>query len=157
MAFDSAGKGLAAQIFRPEPARLALLRSAWAVAVGPELARRTEVLAVEGRTLRVRVPDAGWRKVLHRMQGQIVYRLRAIAGELGPSRIGFSEGQVMPAAEPKAPAPPKDEGPVAMGAALAAAVDGIPDPELRAAFVAAAQRYLARVGPSRRTKETSDA
>jgi peptidoglycan hydrolase-like protein with peptidoglycan-binding domain len=86
-----------------------------------------------------------------------VYRLRAIAGELGPSRIGFSEGQVIPAAEPKVPAPPKDEGPVAMGAALAAAVDGIPDPELRAAFAAAAERYLARVGPSRRTKETSDA
>jgi len=157
MAFNPAGKGLAAQIFRPEPARLALLRSAWAVAVGPELARRTEVIAVEGRTLRVRVPDAGWRKVLHRMQGQIVYRLRAIAGELGPARIGFSDGQVTLAAEVKASAPEQNEGSTAMGPALAAAVDGIPDPELRKAFVAPAERYLARVGPSRRAKETSDA
>src|SRR5712691_6320552 len=102
MSFDRAGQGLASRIFGSEPARrLALIKSAWPFAVGPELARRTEVLALEGRTLRVRVPDAGWRKALHRMQPQIVARLRSVAGDLGPSRLGFSEGQVAAPVEAK--------------------------------------------------------
>src|SRR5260370_26030 len=67
------GRSLAARLFGASPARtLALLEAAWPLAVGPELARRTEVLGIEGGTLRVRVPDAGWRKVLHRMQPQIM-------------------------------------------------------------------------------------
>lgn len=144
MAFDSAGKGLAERIFRAEPARIALLRSAWPKAVGPELARRTEVLALEGRTLRVRVPDAGWRRVLHRMESQIVGRLRSIAGELGPRRLGFSEGHVPPHDEPGAAPLPGADAPATVGPALAAAAEGIPDPELRAVFMDAAKRYLAR-------------
>lgn len=144
MAFDRAGRGLAARIFRPEPARLALLKSAWPLAVGPELARRTEVLAFEGRTLRVRVPDAGWRKVLHRMQPQILARLRAVAGELGPARLGFSEGQVMAPAEAKATSSDAGHGPAPVDPDVAAAADHIADPELREVFMAAAERYLSR-------------
>jgi hypothetical protein len=143
MTFDRAGKGLAAHIFRAEPARLALLKSAWPHAVGSELARRTEVLALEGRTLRVRVPDASWRKVLHRMQPQIVARLRDIAGDLGPSRLGFSEGQLAaPAEEPRAAMTGRAPAPVA--AAVAAAAEAITDAELREAFMTAAVRYLSR-------------
>jgi Dna[CI] antecedent DciA-like protein len=87
------GRSLAARLFGASPARtLALLEAAWPLAVGPELARRTEVLGIEGGTLRVRVPDAGWRKVLHRMQPQILGHLREIAGDLAPKRMGFVEG-----------------------------------------------------------------
>jgi hypothetical protein len=87
------GRSLAARLFGASPARtLALLEAAWPLAVGPELARRTEVLGIEGGTLRVRVPDAGWRKVLHRMQPQILGHLREIAGDLAPRRMGFVEG-----------------------------------------------------------------
>ncbi|PYQ38890.1 MAG: hypothetical protein DMF77_23060 [Acidobacteria bacterium] len=87
------GRSLAARLFGASSARtLALLEAAWPLAVGPELARRTEVLGVEGGTLRVRVPDAGWRKVLHRMQPQILGHLREIAGDLAPKRMGFVEG-----------------------------------------------------------------
>jgi hypothetical protein len=50
------------------------------------------VLGIEGGTLRVRVPDAGWRKVLHRMQPQILGHLREIAGDLAPRRMGFVDG-----------------------------------------------------------------
>jgi hypothetical protein len=143
MTFDRAGKGLAARIFRAEPARLALLKSAWPHAVGSELARRTEVLALEGRTLRVRVPDASWRKVLHRMQPQIVARLRGIAGELGPSRLGFSEGQLAaPAEEP--PAVLSGRAPAPVDAEVAAAAEAITDAELREVFMTAAARYLSR-------------
>ena len=144
MAFDRAGTGLAARIFAPEAARLALLKSAWPHAVGGELARRTEVLALEGRTLRVRVPDGGWRKVLHRMQPQIVARLREIAGELAPSRLGFSEGQITVPPDAKA-APSDGVGNAApVDPALLEAAEGIADEGLRDAFVAAAARYLAR-------------
>jgi len=143
MAFDRAGNGLAASVFASEPARLALIKSAWRFAVGPELARRTEVLALEGRTLRVRVPDAGWRKALHRMQPQIVARLRTIAGELGPSRLGFSEGQVAAPAEAK-PAPSVGGGVDPLDPEVAAAADRIADPELRGVFLASASRYLSR-------------
>ena len=68
-----------------------LLRAAWPGVVGPELARRTEVVSLDGTTLRVRVPDAGWQKVLHRMRGDILSRLFDVAGELAPRRLGFVE------------------------------------------------------------------
>ena len=87
------GRSLAARLFGASPARtLALIEAAWPLAVGPELARRTEVLGIEGGTLRVRVPDARWRKVLHRMQPDILAHLREIAGDLAPRRMGFVEG-----------------------------------------------------------------
>jgi hypothetical protein len=147
MTFDRAGHGLAARLFQAGPARLALLKSAWPHAVGSELARRTEVLALEGRTLRVRVPDAGWRKVLHRMQPQIVRRLRDITGELGPSRLGFSEGQVATAPEEKPVPSAADRGLAPLDAEVAAAAATITDAELREVFTAAAARYLSRVRP----------
>ena len=144
MTFDRAGHGLAASVFSSEPARLALIKSAWPFAVGPELARRTEVLALEGRTLRVRVPDAGWRKALHRMQPQIVARLRTIAGELGPSRLGFSEGQVAAPAEAKPAAAIGMDGLAPVDPEVAAAAERIADGDLRRAFLASAARYLSR-------------
>jgi Dna[CI] antecedent, DciA len=149
MAFDRAGSGLAASVFASDRARLALIKSAWPFAVGQELARRTEVLALEGRTLRVRVPDAGWRKVLHRMQPQIVDRLRAIAGELGPWRLGFSEGQVAAPAEERPAVNVPAAGPATLDPAITAAAERIADAELRRTFLASAARYLAR-GPGRR-------
>jgi hypothetical protein len=144
MTFDRAGHELAASVFSSEPARLALIKSAWPSAVGPELARRTEVLALEGRTLRVRVPDAGWRKALHRMQPQIVARLRTIAGDLGPSRLGFSEGQVAAPLEEKPPASAGNEGAATLDPDVAAAAERIADDELRRVFLASASRYLSR-------------
>ncbi len=149
MTFDRAGIGLAARLFTSAPARLALIKGAWPFAVGQELARRTEVLALEGRTLRVRVPDAGWRKALHRMQPQILARLRAIAGELAPSRLGFSEGQVVTPPEEKPAARAVSRGAAALDPAVAAAAEGIADVELRRTFADSAARYLAR-RPQRR-------
>ena len=108
------GRSLAARLFGASPARtLALLEAAWPLAVGPELARRTEVLGIEGGTLRVRVPDAGWRKVLHRMQPQILGHLREIAGDLAPRRMGFVEGGLTD--RPQSTAAPQSGGDVRGG------------------------------------------
>jgi hypothetical protein len=146
---------LARQLFGGSDVRvLALLRAAWPRAVGRELARRTEVVALEGRTLRIRVPDAGWRKVLHRMRGDILDRLRGVAGSLAPQKLGFMEAPLgfSAAGEPKARSPQVRDAalaPIREGAAevplppaLLAGAAGIPDPETRDLFLETARRYL---------------
>jgi hypothetical protein len=135
--------GLAARIFAAGPeARLALLRACWRLAVGEDLARRTEVLAIEGETLRLRVPDARWRKVLHRMQREILSRFRGAVGELAPKRLGFTEGPV--ATDVAQPAAPERPQPKPLSAELTLSAGAIPDPEIRGRFLATAARYLGR-------------
>lgn len=140
--------GLAARLFGPEPAKsLALLRAAWPLAVGPEIARRTEVLAVEGKSLRIHVPDAGWRKVLHRMQREILTRLREIAGELAPRRLGFSEGLIPSAPIAEVNVTPTDapgRDLPSVPPSVAAEAQAIVDPDMRARFLETAARYLNR-------------
>jgi hypothetical protein len=134
---------LAARLFGSRPEHtLALLRAAWPAAVGPELARRTEVVALDRGLLRIKVPDARWQRSLLRMRGDILSRLRSVAGGAAPWGLGFVAG---PVAEPPAPRPPAPAAPTppAPGTVVDAA-GAIPDPETRARFVAAAARYLAR-------------
>jgi Dna[CI] antecedent, DciA len=108
------GRSLATRLFGASPARtLALLQAVWPQVVGPELARRTEVVGVEGGTLRVRVPDASWRKVLHRMQPQILGRLHEMTGDLAPRRMGFLESN--PSNQPQSAAAPPVGGADARG------------------------------------------
>src|SRR5687768_13725298 len=108
--------------------------AAWPLAVGPELSRRTEVLGIERGTLRIRVPDARWRTVLHGMQPEILQRLRQIAGSLAPWRIGFVEGG-MKDAGPLAVAPDTAEAPAPLPAEVAEPASAIADEEIRARFV----------------------
>jgi hypothetical protein len=142
--------GVARRLFGSSPeAGLALLKSVWGQAVGPEVAQRTEVLALEGRTLRVRVPDSHWRKVLHRMQREILTRMRRLAGDMAPARLGFQEGAVsasLPAAPVAAPTAPRASLPDSV-AAEAAAID---DVEIRERFEQSAARYLAMIKPGGR-------
>ena len=149
MAMDRVtGRSLAARLFGPSPARtLALLQAAWPLAVGSELARRTEVVGIEGAMLRVRVPDASWRKGLHRVQPQILRRLREVAGDLAPRRLGFLAGAI--SAAPAAPPPPA-------APALSSAASAIPDAEIRSRFLEAASRYLARAGDAGRDRVVVD-
>lgn len=134
----------AAVLFGSAEARLALLRAVWPHAVGAEIARRTRVLAVDGAVLRVQIPDARWRKVLHRLQPTILGRIARVVGETAPRRIGFIE---LPPEDDRcgieAPvAPARDLGPASDAVVRGAAA--IADPELRQSFVEAATRYLAR-------------
>ncbi len=129
--------------------RLLLLRAAWPRAVGPELARRTEVIALEGTALRIRVPDAGWRKGLLRMRHQILGRLRGIAGGLAPSALGFVEARPAPIPVPAEPSVSALREPPPPAAALLAEAARIADPELRDRFLETAVRYLGRFEPPR--------
>ncbi len=133
---------LAQRLFGTTPgARLALIRASWPAAVGPDISRRTQVVALEGRTLRIRVPDARWRKVLHRMQREILGRLFASIGELAPSQLSFVEEPVAHAAPPTA-APERPRLPASPELVACAAV--IVDLELRERFLSTAARYLSR-------------
>ena len=138
----AARRSTALSLFGGSPERtLALLRAAWPRAVGDELARRTEVLAVEGDCLRLRVPDARWRKNLLQMRREILGKLHAIAGDLTPRRLSFTEGGLPAREATSEPAPPRL---VSASAALAEGASAIEDPDLRARFLEAAARYLAR-------------
>lgn len=137
------GSDVAARLFGASPERVrALMQAAWPLAVGPELSRRTEVLGIERGTLRIRVPDARWRTVLHGMQPDILRRLREIAGSLAPWRIGYVEGGMKDAGPIPATTAP---GPAAgLSADVAVPAAGIEDEEIRRRFLDTAARYLAR-------------
>jgi len=130
-------------LFGSPEARLALVRAAWPHAVGAELARRTRVLGVDGGVLRVQIPDARWRKVLHRLQPTILGRIARVVGEVAPRRIGFIE---LPVNDDRsgveAPALPPQDLPAPSDVVMRGAA-AIADPELRRSFVETATRYLA--------------
>ena len=134
---------VAARLFGGAPERVrALMLAAWPLAVGPELSRRTEVLGIERGTLRIRVPDARWRTVLHGMQPDILRRLREIAGSLAPWRIGYVEGGMKDAGP--LPTPAQSPAGAALSAVVAGPAAGIEDDEIRRRFLDTATRYLAR-------------
>jgi len=144
----AAERDVAEQLFGATPERrLLLLRAAWPRAVGPELARRTEVVALEGNALRIRVPDAGWRKGLLRMRHEILGRLRRIAGGLAPRALGFVEARPAPIPVPAEPSAPVPSEPPPPAPALVAEAARIADPELRNRFLESAARYLGRFKP----------
>jgi hypothetical protein len=134
-----------AEMFARSPERrLTLLRAVWPAAVGSDLARRSAIVAFDGGVLRVRGPDAAWRKVLFRMRGEILARLRGAAGTAAPHALGFVEG---PVPEPL-PTDGAEPPPIlaVVPDAVRDAAESIPDADLRARFVESAGRYLARFG-----------
>jgi hypothetical protein len=138
---------LGAEIFRATPARrLTLLKAAWPAAVGPELARRSEVVALDGDLVRIRVTDAIWRRSLWRMRKDLITRLRAIAGRAAPHALSFVEGPVTPRAEPPAPKARVVEA-VPLPPVVAEAAALIPDDDTRQRFREAVGRYLSRFPP----------
>jgi hypothetical protein len=150
---------LAERLFGGQPERrVALLRAVWPHAVGAELARRTRVLELRGATMRVAVPDAAWRKVLHGMQATLRSRLRARVGALAPTRLSFQELPLGDeASAPSAPTTARVEPSEApLGEALLAAA-AIADDEIRERFLHSAARALARRARSDASKESQGA
>jgi predicted nucleic acid-binding Zn ribbon protein len=102
-----------------------LLRAAWPQAVGQRIAAHARIVAVResqetGRRLIVEVEDVIWQKQLQTMCGQILPRLRDIAGKDSVQSIEFRLG--VPRRMPK-------RAEQVRGAADEA--DGIQDPILR--------------------------
>jgi hypothetical protein len=140
----SAPYTLAGEIFGGDPRRrLTLLKAAWPAAVGPELARRSEVVALDRDVLRIRVPDGIWRRSLWRMRGDLLARLRRVVGRAAPHALSIAQGVV---SSPPPPTPrPLPPTPVAtLPPDVAEAAAAIPDDEVRRRFRDAAARYLGR-------------
>jgi hypothetical protein len=134
---------LASALFGGERSLL-LLRACWPLAVGARLARRTTPIGLEAQSLIVRVPDARWRKILHRLRREILQRLREVAGARAPHTLGFA---LAPPGEPEPPAEPAAAEPAAAAdppRELVRAAQAIADPELRALFLRSSAGYLAR-------------
>jgi hypothetical protein len=135
----------ASRLFAKAPgAQLALVRAAWGSVVGHEIARRCEVVSLERRTLTVRVTDAGWQRVLHRMQRQILSRLADMAGGMAPTRLGFTVGAVATVSRQSPVATPPEAAAVAPPAEVVAAAQAIADADLREQFLRSAALYLQR-------------
>ena len=81
------------------------------------------------------MPDARWRKVLHRMQREILARLRRVAGDLAPRRLGFVEGAGGATRRPGAGADRAAGGAGPAAERSSARPPAIADPELRARFL----------------------
>ena len=152
----SATSDLAADLLHAEPGRrLTLLKAAWPAAVGPELARRSEAVALDGGLLRIRVADAIWRRSLWRMRKDLLSRLRKIAGKAAPHALSFVEGPVTAAVEPPPPRARPVE-PVPLPPTVAEAAELIPDDDTRERFREAVGRYLARFPPQTAAGEADD-
>lgn len=136
---------IAATILAATPGRrLTLLKAAWPAAVGRDLARRSEVVALDGEVLRIRVPDGTWRKNLWAMRKDLLGRLRKIAGRAAPHAMGFVEGPVQAAIEPPQATATAPAVVAPLPRDLQNAAAAIPDDETRRRFEETAGRYLGR-------------
>lgn len=136
-------------LFAVEPLRLReLIRAFWPALVGPELASRTSIISIEKGTLSIRVPDARWRYEIHRMQPELLARLRAIVGPLAPSRIGLTVARRSIEPAPSTPAAARRQPePTAAPPSVVDAAAAIEDDDVRQAFLATAGRYLSGRSP----------
>lgn len=69
-----------------------LVRAAWPQAVGARIASHTRPVALQDWRLVVEVEDATWKSQLETMSGQILPRLREIAGKDAVRSIEFRLG-----------------------------------------------------------------
>ena len=124
--------------------------TAWNGAAGAGVRRASAPVRLDGRLLVVATADATWKTQLERLAPQLIFRINALLGAPLVTRIAFrvDPAAVAAAHEPEPP-PQIAAGDVAACAAdLARDAEAIEDPELRAAFLRAASRCLARSGGS---------
>jgi hypothetical protein len=118
--------------------------AAWKHAAGDGLKEHALPVNLENRTLRVAVSDAIWKKQLHSMRGQLLFRVNSILGQPVVSAIEFEIDAKLfktQTEESQAPEQPLDnEVPLE----LWSAANAIHDKELRKSFLKAAMTALRR-------------
>jgi hypothetical protein len=122
---------------------LELIGLKWPLAVGSELATRSEAASFEDGVLTIRVTDAAWGRMIMKLQAEIRSRLNAAMGFRAVKRIRFvRDGKPL-----SVPAPPPAEdsplGPVEPPESLRQAAEGLQDAELGELMLRTAARYLA--------------
>jgi len=94
MPLDPAVKSLIAQ-FRKSPQwdeylDLELLQKLWPVLAGKQLGTATRIVAIQGATAIVDVPDLIWRKQLMKMKAQLLQRMNEPWGTVRIKEIAFT-------------------------------------------------------------------
>jgi len=119
--------------------------AAWKHAAGDGLKGHAVAVKLENRKLIVSVADAIWKKQLHSMRGQLLFRVNTILGQPIVGAIDFViDPKLLTAqAEQKQPEEPLDNE---VGLELWSAANAIHDKELRKSFLRAASVSLKRRG-----------
>jgi hypothetical protein len=122
---------------------LELIGLKWPVAVGTELAARSEPASFEVGVLTVRVTDAAWGRMIIKLQAEIRSRLNAAMGFRAVQRIRFvKDGRPL-----SIPAPARADSvplePVEPSASLREAAESLEDSDLKDVMLRTATRYLA--------------
>jgi Dna[CI] antecedent, DciA len=118
---------------------------AWTRAAGPGLRRHAAPFRLYRKTLVVSVADAIWQKQLHAMSPELIFRMNkllrrelieTIEFRIDPAALRNLQAGVSKVQHAKSNEP--------LPAELAAAADGISDPELRQRFIRAAANCIER-------------
>ena len=124
----------------PEVAEAAAL-AAWKHAAGDGLKDHTVPLRLEDRRLTVAVADAIWKKQMHSMRAQLLFRINTILGQPIVREIEYVVDPKLAVVEQEKTEEPLDnEAPLE----LWSAANAIHDKELRRSFLKAAMHSLKR-------------
>jgi hypothetical protein len=127
-----------------EEARENAVLAAWIGAVGPQLRQVSAPLRLERKTLIIAVANATWQTQLHKMRGQILFKLNSL---LGAPTVTTLEFVINPSMITQASGPPQQiqfVAPEKHAQTLRQNAEGIPNPELREVFLRAAGKCLDR-------------
>ena len=129
---------------------LELVGLKWPVAVGTELATRSEAASLDDGVLTVRVTDAAWGRMIMKLQAEIRSRLNAAMGFRAVKWIRFvKDGKPLsiPAPAPAKAVPPEPAEP---SESIRKAAESLEDSELKELMLRTATRYLAAQAARRR-------
>ena len=127
--------------------------AAWKHAAGDGLKGHAVPVKLENRTLTVAVADAIWKKQLHSMRGQLLFRVNTILGQPIVSAIEFVVDSKLATAQAEQHKPKEETLDNEVPLELWAAANAIHDKELRKSFLKTATLSLKR----RASKEVDNA
>jgi len=118
--------------------------AAWKHAAGDGLKDHTVPLKLDNRTLIVAVADVIWKKQLHAMRGQMMFRINSILGQPIVSAIEFVIDPKIAKARTEMPKPAEQPLDNEVPLELWSAANAIHDKELRRSFLKTAMASLKR-------------
>jgi hypothetical protein len=119
--------------------------TAWWSAAGAAVRRFSTPLRLDGRRLIVATVDETWRAQLHRLGPQFIFKMSSLLGAPLVTQLAFRvDPEAVARAHDEATRPVVVGDPAAHAEELAADAAAIADPALRATFLRAASKCLAR-------------
>jgi predicted nucleic acid-binding Zn ribbon protein len=122
---------------------------AWRYSVGEGLSAHAVALQLQGSSLIVAVEDEMWKKQLHQMRGQFMFRLNSVLGQALVKSIEFRiDPKKLAAARGPEAGITKQQGDYKVPVELLSAAATIEDVGLRRAFLGAATSCVRRLEKS---------